>query len=132
MAAAQTSAAGAVAAFEAVNGTVQWFTMSSYGDFFETFIAPNTDVSRLRSCSKILSDSPQPVARPQAMASRLIPADTFTNEELIDSLADGLITSDFGQILVVPPYAFQGYEQNATSINPAWRTAVWHVSTLSF
>jgi hypothetical protein len=41
---AQTSAAALVTAFESVGGNVTFFTMDSYSDFFDTFIAPNTDV----------------------------------------------------------------------------------------
>ena len=41
---AQKSAAALVTAFESVGGNVTFFTMDSYSDFFDTFIAPNTDV----------------------------------------------------------------------------------------
>ncbi|KAF8868758.1 hypothetical protein CPB84DRAFT_1755767 [Gymnopilus junonius] len=107
--AAQQSAAGAVEAFASVGGTTTFFVMDSYTEFYDTFIASNTDAS----------------GRPQVLASRLIPADKFTDETLIDSLVDGVVSSEFGQILSVAPFAFKDFD-NGTSINPAWRTAVWH------
>ncbi|KAF9535189.1 FAD-binding domain-containing protein [Crepidotus variabilis] len=107
---AKASAAGVVSAFAAVNGTTQFFVMPTYTDFFNTFIAPNTDA----------------VGRPQALVTRLIPDKSFTDQTLIDSVTDGLVNSDFGQILVVAPYAYKDFDPSATSINPEFRNAVWH------
>ena len=42
---AEKSAAIVTAAFESVGGKTVFYTMSSPTDFFDTFIAPNTDVS---------------------------------------------------------------------------------------
>ena len=62
------------------------------------------------------------------MASRLIPADRFSDDTLIDALTAKVLESDFGQILAVTPFAFKDYEPEGTSIHPGWRNAVWHVS----
>ncbi|PPQ74692.1 LOW QUALITY PROTEIN: hypothetical protein CVT26_007602 [Gymnopilus dilepis] len=113
--AAQQSAAGVVEAFASVGGSTTFFTMDSYTEFFDTFIAPNTDSS----------------GRPQVLASRLIPSNKFTDDTLIDAIANGVVNSDFGQILAVTPFAYKGFDPNGTSINPGWRTAVWH-SLLSY
>jgi len=61
------------------------------------------------------------------LASRLLPSDKFTDNTLIESMIDGMLASDFSQILAVTPFAFKNFDQNGTSINPAWRNAVWHV-----
>ncbi|KAF8165978.1 FAD-binding domain-containing protein [Crassisporium funariophilum] len=108
-AAAQKSAAFIVEAFAAVGGNTTFFTLPSYTDWFDTFIAPNTD----------------PVGRPQVLATRLIPADNFDDEKLIDAMINAMLESDFGQILAVTPFAFKGFD-TGTAINPAWRTSVWH------
>ncbi|PPQ73619.1 hypothetical protein CVT26_010527 [Gymnopilus dilepis] len=107
---AENSGSGTVAAFESVGGTTVFFTMDTFKEFFDTFIAPNLDQ----------------VGRPQVMASRLIPADKFSDDTLIDALTAKLLESDFGQILAVTPFAFKDYEPEGTSIHPGWRNAVWH------
>ncbi|KIM38694.1 hypothetical protein M413DRAFT_29932 [Hebeloma cylindrosporum] len=112
---AQKSAAALVTAFQSVGGNVTFFTMDSYSDFFDTFIAPNTDQ----------------VGRPQVMASRLLPSDKFTDDTLIEAMINGMLASDFSQILAVTPFSFKNFDKDGTSINPAWRNAVWH-SLLSF
>lgn len=63
------------------------------------------------------------------MASRLIPSSKFDDEILIESMINAMLDSDFGQILAVTPYACKECDGHGTSINPAWRDAVWHVST---
>lgn len=63
------------------------------------------------------------------MATRLIPSGAFDDERLIDLMANAMVDSDFGQILAVAPYGFKDYDEHGTSINPAWRSAVWSVST---
>ncbi|KDR84449.1 hypothetical protein GALMADRAFT_133744 [Galerina marginata CBS 339.88] len=107
---AKKSAASVIEAFESVGGTTIFFVMDSFTDFFDTFIAPNTDQ----------------VGRPQVLATRLIPDNKFTDEVLVDSMIEAMLESDFGQILAVTPYAFKNFDKTGTSINPAWRTAVWH------
>ena len=57
--AAQQSAACVVEAFASVGGSTTFFTMDSYTEFFDTFIAPNTDVSLWKVASCI---SPQAFA----------------------------------------------------------------------
>ncbi|KDR75664.1 hypothetical protein GALMADRAFT_226306 [Galerina marginata CBS 339.88] len=108
--AAQASAAGVAKAFAAVGGTTTFFVMNSNTEFFETFIASNT----------------APVGKPQVVASRLIPDDKVTDETLIAAMTGAILSSDFGEILAVTPYAFKGHDIGGTSINPAFRTAVWH------
>jgi hypothetical protein len=63
------------------------------------------------------------------MASRLLPSDKFTDDTLIEAMIDGMLASDFSQILAVTPFAFKNFDKDGTSINPAWRNAVWHVRT---
>ena len=63
------------------------------------------------------------------MATRLIPSSAYEDEQLIDLMANAMFDSDFGQILSVAPYGFKDYDEHGTSINPAWRDAVWSVST---
>ncbi|KJA21009.1 hypothetical protein HYPSUDRAFT_188119 [Hypholoma sublateritium FD-334 SS-4] len=106
---AEKSAASVVNAFRSVRGTTMFLTMDSFSDFFDTFIAP----------------SPDPVGRPFIMATRLIPSGAFDDERLIDLMANAMVDSDFGQILAVAPYGFKDYDEHGTSINPAWRDAVW-------
>lgn len=72
----------------------------------------------------------QQVGRPQVLATRLIPDHKFTDEVLLDSMIEAMLESDFGQILAVTPYSFKHFDKTGTSINPAWRTAVWHVSLM--
>ena len=62
------------------------------------------------------------------MATRLIPSSAYEDEQLIDRMANAMLDSDFGQILAVAPYGFKDYDEHGTSINPAWRDAVWSVS----
>jgi hypothetical protein len=62
------------------------------------------------------------------MATRLIPSDTFSDEVLIESMINAMLDSDFSQILAVTPYGFKDYEKDGTSVHPAWRDSVWHVS----
>ncbi|KAF9477860.1 FAD-binding domain-containing protein [Pholiota conissans] len=107
---AEKSAASVIAAFKAVGGETVFYTMETFTDFFDTFIAPNTD----------------PVGRPQVLASRLIPSDKFEDDVLIESMINGMLDSDFSQILAVAPYGFKDYDKYGTSIHPAWRTSVWH------
>ncbi|KAF8967507.1 FAD-binding domain-containing protein [Flammula alnicola] len=112
---AEKSAASVIEAFSSVGGRTIFFTMDSNTDFFDTFIAPNTD----------------PVGRPQVMGTRLIPSDKFTDEVLIDAMIKAMLDSDFCQILAVTPFGFKDFDKDGTSINPAWRNAVWH-SLMSF
>ncbi|KAF8887279.1 hypothetical protein CPB84DRAFT_1787041 [Gymnopilus junonius] len=98
--AARTSAAGVVKAFASVGGTTTFLTMNSYKEFFDTFLASNT----------------MPVGRPQAVAS----------PTLFKDMTNAMLGADFGQILATTPYGFKGYDRGGTSINPAFRTAVWH------
>jgi FAD/FMN-containing dehydrogenase len=112
---AKKSAAAVVKAFESVGGNVTFFTLDSYSDFFDKFIAPNS----------------LNVGRPQVSTSRLLPSDKFTDDILIESMINGMLASDFSHILAVTPFAFKNFDKNGTSINPAWRNAVWH-SSLAF
>lgn len=41
---AERSAASVTEAFKSVGGTTVFYTMDSFTDFFDTFIAPNPDV----------------------------------------------------------------------------------------
>ncbi|KAF8187168.1 FAD-binding domain-containing protein [Pholiota molesta] len=107
---AEKSAIRVTQAFESVGGKTIFFTMDSFTDFFDTFIAPNTDS----------------VGRPQVMATRLIPSDAFSDEVLIESMINAMLDSDFSQILAVTPYGFKDYEKDGTSVHPAWRDSVWH------
>ncbi|KAJ3513634.1 hypothetical protein NLJ89_g2843 [Agrocybe chaxingu] len=113
--AAPKSAAGVVSAFESVGGAVSFFTMPTPSDFFDTFIAPNTD----------------PVGRPQVQSSRLISDYLVANDDVLSALAGAMVSSDFSQILAVTPYAFKDFDKDGTSINPAWRTAVWHALSMN-
>jgi hypothetical protein len=61
------------------------------------------------------------------MASRLLPSDKFTDDTLIEAMINGMLASDFSQILAVTPFSFKNFDKDGTSINPAWRNAVWHV-----
>ncbi|KAF9034095.1 hypothetical protein BJ165DRAFT_746484 [Panaeolus papilionaceus] len=107
---AQQSAAGVVQAFASVGGNTTFFTMPNWEEFYNTFIHPNTD----------------PVGRPQVMASRIIEDKKMTDDKLIDAFTNGMLESDFGQILSVTPYGFKGFDKDGTSINPKWRTGIWH------
>ena len=42
-------------------------------------------------------------------------------------MINGMLASDFSQILVVTSFSFKIFDKDGTSINPAWRNAVWHV-----
>jgi hypothetical protein len=65
------------------------------------------------------------------LASRLIPSDKFTDDTLIEAMINGMLASDFSQILAVTPFSFKHFDKNGTSINPAWRNAVWHVRSFA-
>lgn len=110
-----------------------WYTMESSSDWFDTFIAPNTDV---RFCSRTLVNLLmllllQQVGRPQILTTRLIPENKFDDDIMLDSMIDTMLDSDFSQILCVAPTGFKDYDKDATSIHPGWRNAVWHVSTIA-
>ncbi|PPQ77163.1 hypothetical protein CVT25_010791 [Psilocybe cyanescens] len=109
---AQKSGSSVVDAFASINGTVTFMTFDSYSDFYDTFIDPH----------------PDPVGRPQILGTRLIPSDKFGDDILVDAIANGMLDSDFGQILAVTPFPFKDFRHGETSINPAWRNAVWEAS----
>ncbi|KAJ3513633.1 hypothetical protein NLJ89_g2842 [Agrocybe chaxingu] len=113
--AARKSAASVVSAFESVGGAATFSTVPTQTDFFDTFIAPNAN----------------PVGRPQVRSSRLVPAHLVANDDVLSALTTAMISSDFSQILAVTPYAFKDFDRNGTSINPAWRTAVWHALSVN-
>ncbi|KAF9035121.1 hypothetical protein BJ165DRAFT_1615500 [Panaeolus papilionaceus] len=107
---AQQSAAGVVQAFASVGGNTTFFTMPNFEDWYNTFIHPN----------------PDPVGLAQVLASRIIPDTKMSDPAVIDAITTGMLESDFSQILAVPPYGFKNFEANGTSINPNWRTGIWH------
>ncbi|KAF9554873.1 FAD-binding domain-containing protein [Agrocybe pediades] len=104
---AQKSSQSLLDAFASVGGSHMFFTMPTFTDFFDTFIAPNTDQ----------------VGRPQVLATRLFSGAALSDPVTVDAMIDGMLDSDFGQILAVTPY---NVKDTGTSINPAWRKAVWH------
>lgn len=67
-----------------------------------------------------------------AQASRLIPEDNFASDASKKELVDILAQRSYGA-LIVPPYKFELPESDqpgnpgASSLTPAWRTALWHV-----
>ena len=74
----------------------------------------------------------QPVGLPVAASSRLVPVDNFSTEEKRTELAETLDTvlpkSAAPLIFVVSPYFYK--DDGLTSITPAWRKSIWHVSAL--
>ncbi|KAH9482115.1 FAD-linked oxidoreductase phmC [Psilocybe cubensis] len=106
---AKHSASGMVDAFASVNGTTTFFTLDSFSDFYDMFI----------------DQQPDPVGRPQVIGTRLIPSDKFDDDILIEAIISGMLDSDFSQITAVTPFSFKKFNGNDTSINPAWRTAIW-------
>ncbi|PPR04848.1 hypothetical protein CVT24_007236 [Panaeolus cyanescens] len=108
---AKQSADGVVKAFASVGGKTTFFTMPDWESFYSTFIHNNAD----------------PVGRPQVMATRIIEDKKMKNDKLVDALINGMLESDFGQILAVTPYTFKNFDKSGTSIHPGWRNGIWHV-----
>ncbi|KAI0353743.1 FAD-binding domain-containing protein [Trametes cingulata] len=75
-----------------------------------------------------------PVGLPFATTSRLIPAENFKTDarrrELVDRLIVVLDNAQLPLIFVVAPFFFQ--DDGGTSINPAWRRSIWHVTASTF
>ncbi|KAF9034094.1 FAD-binding domain-containing protein [Panaeolus papilionaceus] len=111
---AQQSAADVIQAFQSVGGNVTFFTMPNFEEWYNTFILPN----------------PDPIGLAQALASRIIDDTKMADDNVIEAVADGLLDSDFSQILAVPPYAFKNFDPTATSVNPKWRTGIWHTAMI--
>ncbi|KAF8871190.1 FAD-binding domain-containing protein, partial [Infundibulicybe gibba] len=109
-AAAVKSMAPLVAALKSINGNVTFGTSPSYTAFFREFVETAMD----------------PVGLPFTMATRLIPATSFNNTQLIDAIVDSSLNCSFPQILSVGPISFKGFD-NDTAVTPAWRNSIWHV-----
>ncbi|PPR04434.1 hypothetical protein CVT26_002263 [Gymnopilus dilepis] len=111
---AKKSAAAVAEAFASVGGNTTLLTFDTFTGWFNAFIG----------------SSPDPVGIPQALASRLIPAEKFSDKTLIQGITNASLAADFSQILAVPPFAFKDFDPQATSVNPLWRKAVWHSAIL--
>ncbi|KAF8871186.1 FAD-binding domain-containing protein [Infundibulicybe gibba] len=109
--AAVKSMAPLVAALKVINGNVTFGTSPSYPAFFSEFVETAQD----------------PVGLPFTMATRLIPATSFNNTQLIDAIVDSSLNCSFPQILSVGPSSFKGFDADGTAVTPAWRTSIWHV-----
>ncbi|KAF9049183.1 hypothetical protein BJ165DRAFT_1403000 [Panaeolus papilionaceus] len=87
-----------------------------------------TDVNASSSQESHRPDSNTSPARfpAQVLASRIISETQTSDPAVIDAITTGMLESDFNQILAVLPYGFKNSETNGTSINPNWRTGIWH------
>jgi len=107
---AKKSAEAVIEAFASVGGKATLLVFDSFPAWYDAF----------------LGSDPDPVGVPQVIASRLLPANKFTDETLIAGATNATLEADFTQIIAVPPFAFKGFDPEGTSINPLWREAVWH------
>jgi hypothetical protein len=104
---------------DGVPGTkVMQLTFPSWKSFYDTFAT---------------GDNAAKVGIPLAIASRLVPRANFatpeTRKELLDAfMAAHAMTPNF-RLLLGPPSGYKGDE--ATSINPAWRDSIFHVTMVS-
>ncbi|KAH9893386.1 FAD-binding domain-containing protein [Cubamyces lactineus] len=74
-----------------------------------------------------------PVGLPFIATSRLIPADNFETESKREELVDRLIPvldNALPIVFAVAPYYFK--DDGETSVTPAWRNSVWHVTASTF
>ncbi|KAF8190333.1 FAD-binding domain-containing protein [Mycena galopus ATCC 62051] len=87
--------------------------LPSYGAFFENFIA----------------NSGAPVGENAVLGTRLIPAANFNSTgsraTLVDALLQTLAHATFDLTLIATT-PFNVPDTGATSVTPAWRTAIWH------
>jgi len=71
------------------------------------------------------------VGLPNALTSRLIPETnhrTATGRaQLVDALMNAFNDTIFSQILFTSPFGFKGTNGSDTSVNPVWRTSLYHV-----
>ncbi|KAK7685064.1 hypothetical protein QCA50_011901 [Cerrena zonata] len=98
----------------AINGTFILEEETSYFSFYQKFVAPTSP----------------PIGNPIAIASRLIPADLFKTSsaqgrlsETVESLIAQNHTTLF--LFAVAPFFFK--DDGTSSLNPAWRSAIWHI-----
>ncbi|KAI0333866.1 FAD-binding domain-containing protein [Cubamyces sp. BRFM 1775] len=74
-----------------------------------------------------------PVGLPFLATSRLIPADNFQTESQREELLDRLIpvlANSQPLIFAVAPFYFK--DDGETSVTPAWRNSIWHVTASAF
>ncbi|KAF7362599.1 FAD-binding domain-containing protein [Mycena venus] len=115
LAEAEASMAQLSAFAHANNGTADIETLPSWFTFFTRFIV----------------QVEAPVGVPTVLGSRLIPKALFESDAGRAQLVAHLLkqTAEFGlpYIPVGTPIAFN-YTPGATSVTPAWRTALWHLT----
>lgn len=63
-----------------------------------------------------------------------MPATVFKNEvqrsRLLNAIMDGNAKHSITLLFAVAPYFFKPDSDDATSLNPLWRSSIWHVSSL--
>ncbi|KAF8901498.1 FAD-binding domain-containing protein [Gymnopilus junonius] len=71
------------------------------------------------------------VGLPNAVTSRLIPEANHRTEggraQLVNALMNAFNNTIFSQILFTTPFGFKGSNGSDTSVNPVWRTSLYHV-----
>ncbi|OJT09758.1 hypothetical protein TRAPUB_13717, partial [Trametes pubescens] len=106
------------------------FSTKTLGATFSLSLQPDF----LSFFNEFLLDTGVPVGRSFATTSRLIPADNFQTPEkqteLVDRLMPVLDNAPLPLIFAVAPFFFK--DDGGTSINPAWRKSIWHVTASTF
>ncbi|KAI5122091.1 hypothetical protein M0805_002213 [Coniferiporia weirii] len=105
-----------------LNATIVHIVEPSYLSFYNDFIA----------------NSVVPIGLPFATASRLIPVANFATEDSRAELVNAILPATGGVplpiIFQVTPLFFgaNGGNTTGTSVTPAWRNSMWHVTTSTF
>lgn len=116
------------------NGSVTIETVPSWNTFFQGFVLTAEVVSIVNSLSRWrnLLLRFKGVGVPLALTTRLIPKSLFQTDRGRAQLLDLLLTAsktNLAYIPVVAPVIFNA-TANSTSVTPAWRDALWHVSPI--